>query len=105
MGQRAVIQAAKVRKRVCLVEGLQIIEGVCVVTRLIPSKTFREVVLSFMSRDTNRLNWDRLRENQGIVRFFKLMIAFLKRHPSLARSRFRRKDIHWYGVGPAPDRS
>ena len=33
------------------------------------------------------------------------MIAFRKTHPSLGRSRFWREDIHWYGVGPAVDRS
>ena len=31
------------------------------------------------------------------------MIAFRKAHPSLARSRFWREDIHWYGVGRDPD--
>ena len=33
------------------------------------------------------------------------MIAFRKTHLSLGRSRFWREDIHWYGVGPAVDRS
>ena len=28
------------------------------------------------------------------------MIAFRKGHPSLCRSRFSRKDIRWYGIGP-----
>ena len=31
---------------------------------------------------------------------FKRMIAFRKAHPSLARSRFWRDDVRWYGVGP-----
>lgn len=55
--------------------------------------------------ETTWLNWDRLRQNQDIFRFFKLMIAFRKRHPSLARSRFWREDVHWYGIGPKPDRA
>lgn len=54
--------------------------------------------------ETTWLNWDRLREHQDIFRFFKLMIAFRKRHPSLARSRFWREDVRWYGVGQEPDR-
>ena len=33
------------------------------------------------------------------------MIAFRKAHPSLGRSRFWRKDIHWYGVGTDVDLS
>jgi glycogen operon protein len=55
--------------------------------------------------ETTWLDWDRLRVNQDVFRFFKLMIAFRKRHPSLARSRFWRQDVRWYGVGPGPDRT
>jgi len=54
---------------------------------------------------TTWLDWDRLQANQDIFRFFKLMIAFRKAHPSLGRSRFWRHDIHWYGVGPVVDTS
>lgn len=54
--------------------------------------------------ETTWLDWGRLRENQDIFRFFKLMIAFRKRHPALARSRFWREEVHWHGVGPEPDR-
>jgi NAD(P) transhydrogenase len=51
-GQRAAIQAAKLGKRACVVERRQIVGGVCVTTGTIPSKTFREAVLSFVARDT-----------------------------------------------------
>ena len=51
------------------------------------------------------LDWSRLRVNQDIFRFFKMMIAFRKCHPSLCRSRFWREDISWYGVGPTVDLS
>jgi isoamylase len=40
-----------------------------------------------------------------VFRFFRLMIAFRKAHPSIARSRFWREDVRWYGVGPQPDLS
>ena len=53
--------------------------------------------------ETSWLDWDRLRANPDIFRFFKQMIAFRKLHPSLCRSRFWREDIHWYGVGPTVD--
>lgn len=53
--------------------------------------------------ETTWLDWDRLRTNQDIFRFFKLAIAFRKAHPSLSRSRFWREDVRWYGVGPEPD--
>jgi glycogen operon protein len=55
--------------------------------------------------ETSWLDWDRLRANQDIFRFFKLMIAFRKAHPSLSRSRFWREDIRWNGVGSAVDMS
>ena len=53
--------------------------------------------------ETTWLNWDLLVANSDVYRFFKLMIAFRKAHPSIARSRFWRDDVHWYGVGAAPD--
>jgi glycogen operon protein len=49
------------------------------------------------------IDWGRLHANRDIFRFFKLMIAFRKAHPSLARSRFWREDIRWYGIGHEPD--
>ncbi|MBL8036596.1 Si-specific NAD(P)(+) transhydrogenase [Nitrospira sp. CMX1] len=50
-GQRAAIQAAKFGKRVAVVERWPIVGGVCVATGTIPSKTFREAVLSFIAED------------------------------------------------------
>ncbi|MSO69396.1 MAG: FAD-binding protein [Alphaproteobacteria bacterium] len=58
-GQRAAVQAAKLRKRVAIIESEIDVGGVCLRTGTIPSKTFREVVLSFgKSRETltNGLN-------------------------------------------------
>jgi len=44
-GQRAAIQAAKLGKRVAVIEKRRVVGGVCVNTGTIPSKTFREAVL------------------------------------------------------------
>ncbi len=55
--------------------------------------------------EINWLNWDLLEKNGDIFRFFKMMIAFRKAHPSISRSRFWRGDVTWRGVGPAPDLS
>ena len=46
-GQRAAVQAAKLGKRAAIVEKQHLVGGVCVGTGTIPSKTFREAVLSF----------------------------------------------------------
>ncbi len=55
--------------------------------------------------ETSWLDWNQLKANQDVFRFFKGMIAFRKSHPSLCRSRFWREDISWYGVGPTVDLS
>jgi len=44
-GQRAAIQAAKLNKRVAIIERKTVVGGVCVNTGTIPSKTFREAAL------------------------------------------------------------
>ncbi len=46
-GQRAAIQAAKLGKRVAVVEKHRCLGGACIDTGTIPSKTFREAVLYF----------------------------------------------------------
>jgi isoamylase len=51
------------------------------------------------------LDWDRLKHNQDMFRFFAKMIVFRKAHPSLGRSVFWRNDIRWYGIGPEVDLS
>ena len=44
-GQRAAIQAAKLEKKVAIVEKKTVLGGVCINTGTIPSKTLREAVL------------------------------------------------------------
>lgn len=44
-GQRAAVQAAKIRKRVGIVDQREVVGGVCVNVGTIPSKTFKEAVL------------------------------------------------------------
>lgn len=52
---------------------------------------------------TGWLDWDRLRVNHDVFRFFRNMIAFRKAHSTLCRSRFWRDDVRWYGTEPAVD--
>src|SRR6266481_7790513 len=44
-GQRAAIQAAKLNKRVAIIERKAVVGGVCINTGTIPSKTLREAAL------------------------------------------------------------
>jgi len=46
-GQRGAVQAAKLGKRVALIERRTTVGGTCLATGTIPSKTFREAVLHF----------------------------------------------------------
>jgi glycogen operon protein len=55
--------------------------------------------------ETTWLDWDRLEANREIFRFFQMMIAFRKAHPTIARSRFWRDDVRWYGSGQSVDMS
>jgi len=50
-GQRAAIQAAKIGRRVALVESTPSVGGVCMLTGTIPSKTLREAVLATTEAD------------------------------------------------------
>jgi isoamylase len=55
--------------------------------------------------DTSWIDWTKLRANADIFRFFKLMIAFRKAHPTIARSRFWRSDARVHGTSGPPDSS
>jgi NAD(P) transhydrogenase len=44
-GQRAAVQAAKLRKKVAIVDRREVVGGVCVNTGTIPSKSFKEAVM------------------------------------------------------------
>ena len=52
-GQKAAIQAAKLGRRVAMVERRDMIGGVCVNTGTIPSKTLREAIV-YLSGITQR---------------------------------------------------
>jgi glycogen operon protein len=43
------------------------------------------------------LDWSRLEPNRDVFRFFKLMIAFRKAHPSIGRLTFWRDAVKWFG--------
>ncbi len=55
--------------------------------------------------ETSWLDWSRRELHADMFRFFQLMIAFRKSHPSISRSRFWRNDVHWYGAGHDVDLS
>lgn len=48
--------------------------------------------------ETSWLDWSALEANIDVFRFFQKMIAFRKAHRSIARSRFWREDVRWFGT-------
>jgi isoamylase len=48
--------------------------------------------------ETTWLDWHQRDYRVGYWRFVQQMIAFRKAHPSIARSRFWREDIRWFGA-------
>ena len=55
--------------------------------------------------ETTWLDWDRLTTNRELFDFVKGMIALRKSRRSIARSRFWRDDVQWFGTTGAPDLS
>jgi glycogen operon protein len=49
------------------------------------------------------LDWDRLDSHRDLYEFFRAMIALRKGRRSIARSRFWREDVRWFGTVGAPD--
>ncbi len=47
--------------------------------------------------ETSWIDWSRRDARPGYWRFVQRMIKFRKAHPSLARSRFWREDVRWFG--------
>jgi glycogen operon protein len=53
--------------------------------------------------ETTWLDWRLAEANADILRFFRMMIAFRKRHPMIARSTGWGGDVTWHGAGGDPD--
>jgi len=47
--------------------------------------------------ETSWLDWGRREKVAGYARFVREMIGLRRRHPAIARSRFWRDDVRWYG--------
>ncbi len=94
-GQRAAVQAAKLRKRVAVVEKRRCLGGVCLDTGTIPSKTLREAVL-FFSRMSGR--FDRRREGRAESRptadqLLARVEEVVQREAEVVEDQLRRNDV------------
>lgn len=55
--------------------------------------------------DTTWPDWTLTGTNADVLRFFQMMIAFRKTHPSIGRSTGWGADVTWHGVGSVPDQT
>jgi NAD(P) transhydrogenase len=94
-GQRAAIQAAKLGKRVAVIERRAFFGGVCVETGTIPSKTFREAVLSFMfaADHVERQAGLRLESRPTADRLLSRVGDVMKRELEVVADQLRRNDV------------
>ena len=94
-GQRAAIQAAKLGKRVAVVERQRTVGGFCIETGTIPSKTFREAVRRVYSRpglEAGDPSYpDRVRPT--MKQLVGHVARVMQREASLVQDNLRRNDI------------
>src|SRR5262245_40486829 len=94
-GQRAAVQAAKLGKRVAVLEKQRAVGGVCIETGTIPSKTFREAVLSFGSRGQDGdHDPERGRRNRpSMEQLVQRVAQVVKRETDLVRDQLSRNEV------------
>ena len=94
-GQKAAIQAAKLRKRVALVERWPFLGGVCVNTGTIPSKTIREAVIYLTGLDQRGIYGQgyRLRDNVTIADVRERMQEVVERERGVVRDQLVRNHV------------
>ncbi len=97
-GQKAAICAAKLRKKVAIVERKRTIGGVCVHTGTIPSKTFREAIL-YLSGLRQRTFYGRgyaLKENIDMQDLVFRSDAVMAREIEVIKAQLRRNRVTVY---------
>jgi len=95
-GQRAAVAAAKLGKRVAVVDRRNMVGGVCINTGTIPSKTLREAVLyltGMMQRDMYGASY-RLKEDISISDLTARTQHVIGREVEVVRSQLVRNHIH-----------
>ncbi len=94
-GQRAAVQAAKLGRRVALVERRLALGGSCLCTGTIPSKTFREAVLHFASlRDhPERRRFAKLEYRPTAAQLLARVDRVMQDENSVIEDQLRRNDV------------
>lgn len=91
-GQRAAVQAAKLGKRVALIERGRQLGGVCVGTGTIPSKTFREAVLAVAPADDGRVA-TRTERRPTAAQLLERVASVVERECRVIEAQLARNDV------------
>ena len=94
-GQRAAVQAAKLGKRVVVVEKQRVVGGVCLDTGTIPSKTFREAVLAFgrQAEQFRKRHGFAVPSRLGVDQLFARVNEVVEREGEVVQRQLERNDI------------
>src|SRR6266536_3011060 len=95
-GQKAAIQAAKVGRRVAVVEQAEMVGGICISSGTIPSKTLREAVvyLTGMSQRSMYGESYRVKDDLTFDDLFWRTHAVIGRETDVVRHQLARNHIH-----------
>jgi NAD(P) transhydrogenase len=100
-GQKAAIQAAKLGKRVAVIENRSVVGGICVNTGTIPSKTLREAVLYLTGANQRAFFGDSYRVKEDIT-FDDLRVMtrqVVEREIDVIRNQMTRNHVRLLGGG------
>jgi NAD(P) transhydrogenase len=92
-GQRAAVQAAKLGKRVAVVEKQRCVGGVCIETGTIPSKTFREAVRSFNSLNGHEAAENGPRSRPNMAQLLRRVSQVIQRETEVVQDQLSRNDV------------
>lgn len=94
-GQRCAIQAAKVGKKVAIIEKRRCVGGLCLETGTIPSKTFREAVNTFVSRQDHSegLGFDPKLKVE-ITALLSRVNSVIQRESNVQQDQLQRNDVN-----------
>ncbi|MYJ22409.1 MAG: Si-specific NAD(P)(+) transhydrogenase [Nitrospira sp. SB0673_bin_12] len=94
-GQRAAVQAAKLGKRVVVIEKQRVVGGVCLDTGTIPSKTFREAVLAFgrQAEQFRKLHGFAVPSRPSVDQLFARVNEVVEREGEVVQRQLERNDV------------
>jgi NAD(P) transhydrogenase len=92
-GQRAAVQAAKLGKKVAVIEKQRCVGGVCIETGTIPSKTLREAVRSFQAANWEDGNRHRHRLRPTMELLLRRVGSVIEREADVVQDQLARNEV------------